>query len=61
MVKNKKAKPDYIDIDGDGNTDESMKEAAKDKKGMNTGGVVRGKARGMGAAKKGGGYNVSPN
>lgn len=55
------AKPDYIDIDGDGNTDESMKEAAKDKKGMNTGGVVRGKARGMGAAKKGGGYNVSPN
>lgn len=27
------AKPDYIDIDKDGNTSESMKEAAKDKKG----------------------------
>ena len=26
------AKPDYIDIDGDGNKTESMKEAAKDKK-----------------------------
>ncbi len=29
----KAAKPDYIDIDGDGNKEESMKEAAKDKKG----------------------------
>ena len=29
----KAAKPDYIDIDGDGNKKESMKEAAKDKKG----------------------------
>lgn len=29
----KAAKPDYIDIDKDGNTSESMKEAAKDKKG----------------------------
>ena len=27
------AKPDYIDIDKDGNKEESMKEAAKDKKG----------------------------
>lgn len=27
------AKPDYIDIDGDGDKSESMKEAAKDKKG----------------------------
>ncbi len=26
---NKQAKPDYIDIDGDGNTTESMKSAAK--------------------------------
>ena len=26
------AKPDYPDIDGDGNTSESMKQAAKDKK-----------------------------
>ncbi len=29
----KAAKPDYIDIDGDGNKEESMKQAAKDKKG----------------------------
>jgi len=29
----KAAKPDYIDIDGDGNKSESMKDAAKDKKG----------------------------
>ena len=29
----KAAKPDYIDIDGDGDKSESMKEAAKDKKG----------------------------
>jgi len=29
---NKAPKPDYIDIDGDGNKTESMKEAAKDKK-----------------------------
>tara|TARA_A200000159_G_scaffold163750_1_gene191037 strand:- start:1231 stop:1434 length:204 start_codon:yes stop_codon:yes gene_type:complete len=28
----KAEKPDYIDIDGDGNKTESMKEAAKDKK-----------------------------
>ncbi len=30
--KDKEAKPDYIDIDGDGNKTESMKEAAKDAK-----------------------------
>ena len=29
---NKASKPDYIDIDGDGNKTESMKEAAKDAK-----------------------------
>jgi len=29
----KAAKPDYIDIDGDGNKSEYMKDAAKDKKG----------------------------
>jgi len=29
---NKASKPDYIDIDGDGNKTESMKEAAKNKK-----------------------------
>ena len=28
----KKVKPDYIDLDGDGNRKESMKQAAKDKK-----------------------------
>jgi hypothetical protein len=31
-IAEKKAKPDYIDIDGDGNKKESMKKAAKDKK-----------------------------
>ena len=31
-ISEKKAKPDYIDIDGDGDTKESMKKAAKDKK-----------------------------
>jgi len=31
----KAAKPDYIDIDGDGNKKESMKQAAKDKKKKN--------------------------
>ena len=28
----KKQKPDYIDLDGDGNKTESMRQAAKDKK-----------------------------
>ena len=27
----KKKKPDYLDIDGDGNTEESMEDAADDK------------------------------
>jgi hypothetical protein len=31
-IAEKKAKPDYIDIDGDGDKEESMKKAAKDKK-----------------------------
>jgi len=31
-IAEKKAKPDYIDLDGDGDTEESMKKAAKDKK-----------------------------
>jgi len=35
----KEDKPDYIDIDGDGNKTESMKEAAKDKKGRRRGTV----------------------
>lgn len=30
--KTEEAKPDYIDLDGDGNKKESMKQAAKDKK-----------------------------
>ena len=30
IVKNKK-KPDFLDLDGDGDKKESMKEAAKDK------------------------------
>ena len=33
--KSHKAKPDYIDIDGDGDKEESMKKAAKDKKEKN--------------------------
>ena len=32
MGEGNKAKPDYIDIDGDGDTEESMKKAVKDKK-----------------------------
>ena len=35
--KDKEAKPDYIDIDGDGDKTESMKEAAKDAKGRKRG------------------------
>jgi len=31
-IAEKKAKPDYIDIDGDGDTEEDMKDAVKDKK-----------------------------
>ena len=30
--KKKEAKPDFLDLDGDGNKKESMKQAAKDKK-----------------------------
>jgi|11_taG_2_1085331.scaffolds.fasta_scaffold17363_2 thiamine pyrophosphate-dependent acetolactate synthase large subunit-like protein len=32
LLKNEKQKPDYIDIDKDGDTTEPMKEAAKDAK-----------------------------
>mgnify|MGYP003625743351 FL=1 len=32
MRNRKSEKPDYIDLDGDGNKKESMKQAAKDKK-----------------------------
>ena len=32
LPEDKKAKPDYIDLDGDGDKEESMKKAAKDKK-----------------------------
>ena len=35
-IAEKKAKPDYIDIDGDGDKEESMKKAAKDKKEKTT-------------------------
>ena len=31
----KRKRPDYLDIDGDGNTEEPMKKAAKDKKKIN--------------------------
>tara|TARA_R100000734_G_C3295979_1_gene87149 strand:+ start:787 stop:978 length:192 start_codon:yes stop_codon:yes gene_type:complete len=39
----KGSKPDYIDIDGDGNKKESMKQAAKDKKGRKRG-TVKGRS-----------------
>ena len=31
-MEKKEAKPDFLDLDGDGNKKESMKQAAKDKK-----------------------------
>ena len=34
------SKPDYIDIDGDGNTTESMKVAAKQRENKQSGGMV---------------------
>ena len=48
------AKPDFLDIDGDGNKTESMKAASADKKGMYGGGMSmkkKGMAKG-GAMKK---------
>ena len=33
-IKKKKAKPDFLDLDGDGDKEESMKKAAKDKKSI---------------------------
>jgi len=46
------AKPDFLDIDGDGNKKESMKAAAASKKGMKKGGMAKkGYAKG-GAMKK---------
>ena len=35
------AKPDFLDIDGDGNKTESMKAASADKKGMAKGGMKK--------------------
>ena len=56
MTKKLVGKQHKLDKNKDG------KISGEDFKMMSTGGkVVRGKARGMGAAKKGGGYNVSPN
>ncbi len=54
------SKPDYIDIDGDGNTTEPMKTAAKQKKVVKKkkGGVVK-KMKGGGAVCRGGGSAVS--
>jgi len=39
-IAEKKAKPDYIDIDGDGDKEESMKKAAKDKEAKANEGVA---------------------
>jgi hypothetical protein len=50
-LSEKKAKPDYIDIDGDGDKKEPMKKAVKDKEKKNVKtaeGRGRGKARGRG-------------
>ena len=41
-IEEKKAKPDYIDIDGDGDTKEPMKKAAKDKEKANESVVTEG-------------------
>ena len=38
------AKPDFLDIDKDGNKTESMKAASKDRKGMKKGGMPKGMA-----------------
>jgi len=58
-----KSKPDYIDIDKDGDKTEPMKKAASEAgaKNFKSGGPAkkRGKARGGGAATKGLGYNVN--
>ena len=40
------AKPDFLDIDKDGNKTESMKAASKDRKGMKKGGMTKGMAKG---------------
>ena len=41
------AKPDFLDIDKDGNKTESMKAASKDRKvGMKKGGMAKGMAKG---------------
>ena len=47
------AKPDFLDIDGDGNKTESMKAASADKKGMKKGGMAKkGMAKGGANMKK---------
>lgn len=55
-----KSKPDYIDIDGDGNTTEPMKTAVKQKKVVKKkkGGVIK-KMKPGGAVCRGGGAAVS--
>lgn len=45
-IAEKKAKPDYIDIDGDGDKEESMKKAAKDKEKANESVVTEGAVEG---------------
>tara|TARA_B100000214_G_scaffold58548_1_gene37890 strand:- start:5821 stop:6840 length:1020 start_codon:yes stop_codon:yes gene_type:complete len=43
MLAEKKAKPDFLDLDGDENTKEPMKKAAKDKKAKKVGEAEEGK------------------
>jgi len=51
LMKKGGAKPDYLDMDGDGNKKESMKSAIATKKKMKKGGVKK-KKKGMGGMKK---------
>jgi len=47
------SKPDFLDIDGDGNKKESMKKASADRKGkMNKGGMMKKKGYAKGGAMK---------
>ena len=63
-LSEKKAKPDYIDIDGDGDKKEPMKKAVKDKEkkktteGRGRGKLMAGRGRGKLMAGRGRGKNV---
>jgi hypothetical protein len=52
-MSDKKGKPDYLDFDGDGDKEESMKSALASKKTVKAKDGSRTKVRGTGAANKG--------